>query len=75
MLAKANEIAEDEFHADFDNIMEKVEKGMSPISILCNGGQRLLMFEWEDYWRRIGWFSGEDRAAIELECKKGQNSN
>jgi len=74
-IAKANEIAEDEFQADFDNIMEKVEKGMSPISILCNSGQRLLMFEWEDYWRRIGWLSGEDRAAIERECQNAQDSN
>lgn len=73
-VAEANEITEDDLKADFDGILEKVENGLSPVSILCNNGKRLIMFEWEDYWKRIGWFSGKDRAAIEQECRNAQDT-
>ena len=39
---------------DFDAILEKVENGVSPILITDEGLPDLLLFAWEDYWRRFG---------------------
>lgn len=58
-----------EFERDFDLILEKCESGVSPIRITEEGKPDLLLFEWEDYWRRFGALhSPSERQEIEAEA-------
>lgn len=56
---------------DFDAILEKVDNGISPILITDEGLPDLLLFGWEDYWRRFGSLHEPgEREAIEAEAKR-----
>lgn len=59
------------FQHDFDAILEKVEKGISPILIKDEGLPDLLLFGWEDYWQKFGSLhKAGEREAIEAEAKR-----
>ncbi len=71
LSAREHRYTQPEFEQGFDEIMEKVEAGLSPILIISNEGARLLMFEWEDYWKRMGWlYPTGEKERIEEQCQK-----
>ena len=47
-------VTEDELTRDPDAVLERVDRGEGPFLIFCNSGSNLLLFDWEDYWRRFG---------------------
>lgn len=64
-------VSREEFQRDFDAILDKVEKGLSPILITDEGLPDLLLFGWEDYWQRFGSLHEPgEREAIEAEIKQ-----
>ena len=71
LFAKEHRYTQEEFEKGFDEIMEQVEAGLSPILIISNEGTRLLMFEWEDYWKRVGWlYRPGEKERIEEQCQE-----
>ena len=69
--ARGHRYTQQEVEEGFEGIMEKVEAGLSPILIISNEGARLLMFEWEDYWNRVGWlYPAGEKERIEDRCRQ-----
>ena len=69
-MARQHCYSEEQFQNRFDAILAEVESGTSPIMIISNGGRELLMFEWEDYWRRLGWLHEPgERQKVEEEAQ------
>ena len=44
----------EELISRFDEIMDKIHGGRSPALVVADGEPDLLVFDWEDYWRRFG---------------------
>lgn len=64
-------VSREVFQRDFEAILNKVEKGVSPILITDKGLPDLLLFGWEDYWQRFGSLHEPgEREAIEAEIKQ-----
>ena len=69
-------VTEAEFVKDPDAYLEKVSQGESPYLIIRNSGSRLLLFDWEDYWRRFGTlYPDGERERIEEACRQAAQEN
>ncbi len=47
-------VTREELISRFDEIMDKIHGGRSPALVVADGELDLLVFDWEDYWRRFG---------------------
>ena len=69
-------VTEDAFIKDPDAYLEKVSQGESPYLIISNSGSKLLLFDWEDYWRRFGMlYPDGERERIEAACRQAEKEN
>ena len=58
-----------------DDVLQLIDEGQSPVVIHSNNGRRLLMFGWDDFFRRFGWlYSEEEKAAIDAACREYEES-
>ena len=63
-------VTEDEFVKDPDVYLERVNQGDGPCLIHNNDGRKLLLFGWEDYWRRFGsLYPVGEKERIEEACR------
>jgi PHD/YefM family antitoxin component YafN of YafNO toxin-antitoxin module len=71
LFVKEHQYTQGEFEQSFDEIMEQIEAGLSPILIVSSEGKKLLIFEWEDYWKRMGWlYPPGEKEKAEEECRR-----
>ena len=47
-------VTREELIGQFDEILDKIHAGRSPALVVADGKPDLLVFDWEDYWRRFG---------------------
>lgn len=56
---------------NFDEILEKIHNGCSSALIITAGEPDLLLFDWQDYWRRFSSLEpANEKARIEVECMR-----
>ena len=74
-LEKLYRVSREDIEKDFDAVLEKVDRGISPIFIRSKSCPDLLLFGWNDYPVRFGClYTAEKIAVIEEACKKcGEN--
>lgn len=64
-------VTEDEFTKDPETYFERVHHGEIPLLIINNDGQKYLLFDWEDYWRRFGMlYPDGEKERVEEACRK-----
>ena len=54
-FARKHQYTQGQLEKEFDSVLSSVEGGLSPILIKANNGHEFLLFEWNDYWDRLGW--------------------
>ena len=52
-LDELHTITREHFASHFDEVLEMVNNGCSPICIIEDGKNDLLLFDWDDYMRRF----------------------
>ena len=68
-LEKVPHFRQAELERRMDDVLQLIDEGHSPVVIHDNHDRRLLMFGWEDFFRRFGWlYSDKEKAAIEAAC-------
>ena len=72
-IEKLPSVTREELEQDADAVMERVKGGESPILIRNGGKADLLLFDWEDYWRRFATLhTPEEIKEIEAACRKSE---
>ncbi len=76
LFASEHRYSQSEFEQSFDEIMGQVEVGLSPILIIGNEENSMLVFQWEDYWKRVGWlYPPGEKERIEEQCRQATAAN
>ena len=64
-------VTQQELEQDFNKILDRVDSSESPFLIITETGPDLLLFEWEDYWSRFGYYYTQgEKERVEAECQE-----